>query len=54
LTLHFKVKSQGPDIDILLKIRDIDLVPTIDTKHKFLSRSILIIGAIKFNEIKIK
>ena len=36
LTLHFKVKGQGHDIDIyLFEFRDIDLVP-IDTKHKFL------------------
>ena len=38
LTLHFKVKGQGQDIDMHLfsfEFRDIDLVP-IDTKQKFL------------------
>ena len=36
LTLDFKVKGQGHDIEIyLFKFRDIDLV-LIDTKHKFL------------------
>ena len=36
LTLQFKVKGQGHDIDIyLFEFRNIDLVP-IDTKHKFI------------------
>ena len=36
LTLHFKIKGQGHDIDMnLFEFRDIDLV-LIDTTHKFL------------------